>query len=69
MYAIRSYYVIKLNAARTAMERARTSFLTSLKDYWTRYYDIRAISLYDFKLNSDLSVQFDKLIEGQKFSR
>lgn len=54
--------VTKLNIARTDLENARRAYISSLKKYWSSYYLIRQLSLYDFENNIDLAIDFDKIL-------
>ncbi len=54
--------VTKLNIARTDLENAKRAYINSLKKYWTSYYQIRQLSLYDFATKTDLSADFDKIL-------
>ena len=54
--------VTKLNLARNDLENARRAFISSLRKYWTSYYQIRQVTLFDFEKGTDLIVDFDKII-------
>jgi outer membrane protein TolC len=54
--------VTKLNMARTDLENARRAYISSLQKYWTSYYLIRQLSLYDFEKNIDLGADFDNIL-------
>ncbi len=54
--------VTKLNMARTDLENARRAYIGSLQKYWTSYYLIRQLSLYDFERNLDLGADFDNIL-------
>ena len=56
--------VIKLNIASNDQETARMSYLSRLRDYWTAYFRLRSLTLYDFEENKPLIVDFNKLIEN-----
>ena len=53
--------VTKLNLARNDVETARRAFIRSLRDYWTNYYTIRQLTLFDFEKRNDLTIDFDKI--------
>jgi outer membrane protein TolC len=53
--------ITKLNLARNDVEGARRAYIKSLRDYWTNYYTIRQLTLFDFENKSDLTVDFDKI--------
>ena len=54
--------VTKLNLARNDVENARRAFIRSLRTYWTNYFNIRQLTLYDFEQRQDLTVEFDKML-------
>lgn len=54
--------VIKLNQARNNQVKAREDYISSLKSFWTYWYTIRQLTLHDFENNTDLSEDFDALI-------
>jgi outer membrane protein TolC len=53
--------VTKLNLARNDVETARRAYISSLRKYWTNYYTIRQLTLFDFENQNDLTVDFDKI--------
>ncbi len=55
--------VIKLNIASTDQENARISYLNRLRDYWTSYFRLRSLTLFDFEKNTPLQVNYDKILE------
>jgi outer membrane protein len=55
--------VTDLNIALTEKDAATRSYLTRLNNYWTYYYTIRRLTLYDFEKDATLKEDFDKLIE------
>ena len=61
-YVIGKIGVTELNLAIDAMESARRSYINSIREYWTAYYNIRSLTLYDFEANRDL-VEVDPLSE------
>lgn len=55
--------VIKLNIASTDQETARISYLNRLRDYWTSYFRLRSLTLFDFENNAPLMVNYDEILE------
>jgi len=55
--------VTDLNIALTEKDAATRSYLSRLNNYWTYYYTIRRLTLYDFEKNIPLIEDFEKLIE------
>lgn len=56
--------VIKLNIASNAQENARMDYLRRLRDYWTAYFRIRSLTLFDFETNKPLVVNYDELLQN-----
>jgi len=56
--------VIKLNIASNDQETARMAYLSRLRDYWTSYFRLRSLTLFDFENNQPLVVDYDKLLEN-----
>ena len=54
--------VTKLNLARNDLENARRAYINSLRKYWTSYYQIRQVTLFDFERGTDLTADFDKIL-------
>jgi len=55
--------VIKLNIASTDQENARIAYLARLRDYWTAYFRLRSLTLFDFENKKPLIVDYTKLLE------
>jgi outer membrane protein TolC len=53
--------ITKLNLARNDVENARRAYISSLRKYWTNYFTIRQLTLFDFDKKNDLAVDFDKI--------
>jgi len=55
--------VINLNIASTDQETARIAYLNRLRDYWTSYFRLRSLTLFDFETNTPLMVNYDEILE------
>ena len=55
--------VTDLNNAQEDLDDAQNQFMRQLHTYWSAYYEIQKISLYDFINKVDIAVEFDELIE------
>lgn len=55
--------VIKLNIASNDQETARIAYLNRLRNYWTSYFRLRSLTLFDFENNSPLMVNYDEILE------
>ena len=40
-----------------------SKYIGDLSDYWTYYYTLRKLTLYDFIKGEDISVSFDELLD------
>lgn len=56
--------VIKLNIARNDLESARKAYINAVKTYWSYYYRLRMLTLYDFARKEDLTAEYDKIIKN-----
>lgn len=50
-YLIGKIDITNLNIALTEKDAAKRSYLQALRSFWTSYYDLRALTLYDFSAN------------------
>ncbi|GAB1453553.1 TolC family protein [Draconibacterium sp.] len=55
--------VIKLNIASTDQENARIAYLNRLRDYWSSFFRLRSLTLFDFENNAPLQVNYDRILE------
>lgn len=62
-YYIGKIDVTALNIALTDKDVAKRSYIATLRSYWSYFFTIRKISLYDFEKNQSLSIDFKKLEE------
>ena len=53
-YYIGKIGITDLNIAVQEQEAARRTFITSIRDFWEAYYDLRRSTLYDFAANKSL---------------
>lgn len=58
-----SITVTDLNTAQKEKDDAQNQYISQLRIYWECYYEIQKLSLYDYITNSDISIDFDKIIE------
>ncbi|HEY8935172.1 MAG TPA: TolC family protein, partial [Cyclobacteriaceae bacterium] len=47
-YLIGKIDITNLNIALTEKDAAKRSYIDALKSFWTSYYDLRGLTLYDF---------------------
>ena len=43
--------ITDLNIAQQEKDSNRRAYIQSLRDYWTAYYELRGLTLYDFQNN------------------
>lgn len=55
--------VLDLNVALSEKDVAKTNYISALRKYWSNFYNLRKITLYDFIQEQSLDTDFDKLIE------
>ena len=55
--------LLDLNASTTEKDASRRAYLSALSEYWSLYYTLRSITLYDFEHGRPLAVDYDELIE------
>jgi outer membrane protein TolC len=55
--------VTELNTAQSEKESAQRSYLSNLSNYWSYYFTLRRLSLYDYLTGTDIGAEFDKLVE------
>ncbi|MFP4022918.1 MAG: TolC family protein [Thiohalospira sp.] len=55
--------VLDLNVALSEKDGAKTNYIAALRKYWSNYYTLRRITLYDFMQDKPLDADFDQLIE------
>lgn len=60
-YLIGKISITDLNIAQTDKDNSKISYLRTLQDYWTNYYDIRKTTLFDFTRSEAISIDFDAL--------
>ncbi len=54
--------VLELNNADTKKDENRRGYIQALQNYWTYYYNIRSLTLFDFEAKKPLEYDFDELI-------
>lgn len=60
-YMIGKVDITELNIAMTEKDRATQDYISALRSFWNTYYEIRKLTLFDFAINKQLSVDFDSL--------
>jgi outer membrane protein TolC len=60
-YMIGNVDIMNLRDAQSSNDNARLNFIRSLQTYWVNYYELRKLTLYDFKEDEEIAVDFEKL--------
>jgi outer membrane protein TolC len=55
--------VLDLNDADSRKDQNKRAYVQSLQDYWTYFYNLRSITLFDFINRKPLETDYDKLIQ------
>lgn len=55
--------VLELNNADTKKDTNRRAYIQALQNYWTYYFNIRRLTLFDFEKGVALDTDFENLIE------
>ena len=54
--------VLDLNVAQTEKDEATRRYISALRNYWTYFYTIRSLTLYDWLKSIRLGEDFDSLL-------
>jgi len=54
--------VIELNTAQRERDEARRGYIRALRNFWQMYYNVRELTLYDFKREEPIEEDFDELL-------
>ncbi|MFV0266580.1 MAG: TolC family protein [Draconibacterium sp.] len=57
--------VVVLNIASTDQENARMQYVDALNQFWTKYYQLRSLTLFDFEKKKQLVAEYDKILQKQ----
>jgi outer membrane protein TolC len=55
--------VLELNNADTKKDQNKRSYIQALNNYWNYFFNIRALTLFDFVNRKPLETDFEKLVE------
>ncbi len=55
--------VIRLNSARNSLDAARRNYVSSLRQYWRSFFEMRQYTLYNFTDDRPLMEDLDKLLQ------
>ena len=54
--------VLELDKAQIDNDNAKLGYYRALMTYWQSYYEVRKLTLFDFKHNMPISASLDSLI-------
>lgn len=63
LYLLGKSSILDLNASITEKDAARRAYITTLSNYWSLYYTLRSLTLFDFEANEVLTENYNLLIE------
>ena len=63
LYLLGRSTILDLNASITEKDSARRNYVTALYDYWSLYYTLRSLTLYDFRQDQPLEEDLERLIK------
>jgi outer membrane protein TolC len=55
--------VLDLNVALEEKDVARRGYIAALREFWSYYFNIRRLTLFDFINNKPLTASFDELLD------
>lgn len=61
-YLIGKVTITDLQIAQTEKDNARVAYVRALQDFWSSYYQIRQLTLYDFENDRPISYEVDESI-------
>jgi outer membrane protein TolC len=54
--------VLELNDAQKEKDQATRAYLAALRNYWTYFYNLRSLTLYDWLMEKPLQQNFDEIL-------
>lgn len=62
-YMIGMLSPLELNDSRTSKDSSRREYINQLYKFWTYWYQLRSLTLYDYSTASDINADFEKLVK------
>ena len=66
LYLLGKSDILDLNASIEEKDVARRNYLNALRTYWSIYYTLRSITLYDFGTGRPLQVDYERLVRDDE---
>ncbi|MDR2026201.1 MAG: TolC family protein, partial [Prevotellaceae bacterium] len=63
LYVLGRSTIIELNDAIAEKDNAKRSYISTLYSFWSYYYSLRALTLFDFEKNIPLTEDYDALLK------
>jgi outer membrane protein TolC len=63
LYILGQSTILDLNAAVSEKDAAKRNYINSLYNYWSLYYTLRSLTLYDFEKNRPLTEDYELLLK------
>lgn len=63
LYILEKSTILDLNASISEKDTARRNYISALYNYWSLYYTVRSMTLFDFENDIPLSENYDLLIK------
>jgi outer membrane protein TolC len=64
LYLLGKSTILDLNASITEKDAAKRNYINALYSYWSLYYTLRSLTLYDFEKNIPLTEDYEMLLNG-----
>lgn len=65
LYILGKSSILDMNASITEKDAARRNYITALHNYWSLYYTLRSVTLYDFEKRMLLIEDLESVIHGK----
>lgn len=65
LYILGKSSILDMNASITEKDAARRNYITALHNYWSLYYTLRSVTLYDFEKRMLLVEDLESVIHGK----
>lgn len=64
LYLLGKSSILDLNASITEKDTARRNYISTLYNYWSLYYTLRSLTLYDFEKDTPLTENLERIISS-----